>query len=135
MNCVRTVEGPAYLREEQVICIEHPKTVLHLIDGQVVLVENRHGITVNREMTRHMCDLLEKQIAGDYSWVINRKEDYSIALVETYGELNARKRLKKIAVVSYRKLTDSIASIEKELYHKEFSVFSNVEDAIAWARS
>lgn len=133
MNCVRKIEVPAYLQEKRVVCIDHPKTVLQLLDGHVVLIETRQGVTVSREMARQVCDLLERQLAGDYSLVINRKEDYSIALVETYGELNSRKRLRKIAVVSYRKLTDRIADIEKELYHKELSVFSNVEDAIAWA--
>jgi hypothetical protein len=123
----------SYLQGRQVVSIEQPLSILHLIDGHVVLIENKHGVMVNGEVTRHLCDLLEQRIVGDYSWVINRKADYSIDLVETYGELNSRVRLKKIALVSYRKLTNTIAAIEQNLYQKEFSIFTDLEEAIAWA--
>lgn len=133
MNGPETEVAQSYLLGKRVVSIEQPQTIMHLIDDRVVLVEYRHGVMVNREVTRQTCDLLEQQLPGDYSWVINRTEDYTIALVETYGELNTRDRLKRIAVVSYRKLTDAIVVIEKELCQKELSVFNSVEAALAWA--
>lgn len=123
----------AYLQGKHVVAIEQKQARIHLIDGHVVLIEHRHGVTIDGETTRQTCDLLEQRMTGDYCWVINRKEDYSVALVETYGELNTRSRLKKIAIVSYRKLTETIAAIEKELCDKELAVFGSVEEAIAWA--
>lgn len=135
MEVIEKATAGFCLQGRHVVSIEQKHTMMHLIDGHVVLIENKHGVTVDGETTRQTCDLLERQFAGDYSWVINRKEDYSVALVETYDELNSRPRLKKIAIVSYRKLTETIAAIEKELCHKELSVFSNVEEAIVWASS
>lgn len=127
--------GRPYLQGRQVVSIEQPHSMLHLIDGCVVLVENKHGVTINGEVTRQLCNLLEQHLAGNYSWVINRREDYAVALVEAYQELNSREKLKRVAVVSYRKLTEAIAGIEKSLCQKDFCVFSDVAEAIAWADS
>ena len=122
----------SYLQGKQVVVIDQPQLFMCLIDGRVALVEYQHGVMVNGDVTRQTCDLLERELAGDYSWVINREQDYTISLVETYNELNARARLKKIAVVSYRRLTDAIVAIEKGLCRKELSVFNTVESALAW---
>ena len=122
-----------YLVGRQCVLIEQPQALIHLIDGHLVLVENKHGVTITGAMIRQTCNLLEQELSGDYSFVIDRKQDYAMALVEAYDELNARVRLKKVAVVAYRKLTETIAGIERKLCHKEFSVFSDVEAALAWA--
>lgn len=108
---------------------------LYLLDDHVVLVETKPGVTLDKTKTKRFYDLIETQLPGDYSLIINRKNDYRLMRVEVYGVANTHSRLRGVAIVVHRKLAGAMAEIEAPLCQKQFAKFANVDDAVAWARS
>ena len=114
--------------------IDTGDAILSLLDEHVVLVETKPGVTLDKQKTDKFYEIVEKQMSGNYSLVINRKNDYRLMRFEVYNIANAHNRLRGIAIVTHKKVAGMMAELESPLSQKQFARFSNVDDAIAWAR-
>ena len=107
---------------------------LFLYDEKIVVVETKPGVIVEGSMVKAALDLIEKQIAADYSVIINRKNEYKLMRLEIYNETNHRQRLIGIAIVTHSKAAEMLTDLEIPLSQKKIAKFSNLEDAISWAK-
>jgi hypothetical protein len=106
-----------------------------IIDEQVVLVETKEGIVLDKKTIKEFYKTIEDKVTEEYSLVINRKHKYKLMRFEVYAEANSHPRLRGIAIVTHKKTSDIMAKIEAPLSQKPFETFNDVDQAIAWAKS
>jgi len=98
----------------------------------IVLVEAKYGVEINKEKSLNSNKILVEAMAGDYGMIVDRKLDYSIDPVSIYGLLNTIEPLKVIAIVLHKESSLSMIPTEKRLFKGPLEVFWNVEDAQVW---
>jgi hypothetical protein len=70
----------------------------------------------------------------DYVYISNRKNNYNVNPI-IYFELKDVQSLLGIGIVSERYETLKVASFEKQFSPVPFDIFSNMEEARAWAKT
>ena len=115
--------------------IDAEYALLTFCDKNVVVVETKPGIIVEGTMVKKAICMIEEKVDGDFSVVIDRKNDYKLMRFEIYNETNACIRLKGVAIVTHSKASEMLSDLEAPLCRKQFAKFHSVEEAIAWAKS
>lgn len=98
----------------------------------IVLVEAKYGVEINKEKSLNSNKILVETMAGDYGMIVDRKLDYSIDPVSIYALLNSIEPLKVIAIVLHKESSLSMIPTEQRLFKGPLEVFWNVEDAQVW---
>lgn len=115
--------------------INTDSSLITLLDDHVVLIETNEGLILDKTAVRRLYEKIEQLLSGDYSLVINRRNKYKLMRIEVYKEANAHDRLRGIAIVTHQKVAGMMAGMEAPLSQKPFSTFTDIDDAIAWAKS
>lgn len=103
-------------------------------EKNIILIEAKEGVEINREKSALALDVLEQHVDGNYGMIFNRINDYSIAPVEVYEEINQRERLHAIAIITHRKTSDLNIHLEKNLYKRKLESFHSIEHALDWIK-
>jgi hypothetical protein len=119
----------------EIVQLDLGHAILTVLDEHVVLVETKAGVTRDRHMTRQLYEEVEQMLPGEYSLVVNRKNEYVMWCVETYDETNGRERLRGIAIVTYQAINALMIEYEAKLCQKPFKNFNRVDEAVSWAKS
>ncbi|MDH5216655.1 MAG: hypothetical protein OEX19_03100 [Gammaproteobacteria bacterium] len=98
----------------------------------IVLVEAKYGVEINKEKSLNSNKILVETMVGDYGMIVDRKLDYSIDPVSIYALLNSIEPLKVIAIVLHKESSLSMIPTEQRLFKGPLEVFWNVEDAQVW---
>jgi hypothetical protein len=109
--------------------------IVTILDEHVILVETKEGMVMDKNVTKNFYETIEREMPGQYSLVINRKHAYKLMRFEVYGEANSHTRLNGIAIVTHKTTAGIMAKIEEPLSKKPFETFTDVDQAIAWAKS
>lgn len=101
-------------------------------DRYVVVVVNE-GVNITTEYNRTLIQYAETYFSDTpFVYITNRVNSYSVN-PQVYIDTAKIKNLKGMAVVSNRYLAKTNAQIEKIFFNKPFEVFTELEDAFAWA--
>jgi len=114
--------------------IELEKTTLVFIDEHVVIAESKEGVTVDISAVKQAYDLIEENLSGNYTLILDRKNKYRLMRFEVAKEDEKRERLKGIAVVAYNNTALQMAKLDQHATKKPFAIFDQLDDAIVWAR-
>ena len=114
--------------------IELEKTTLVFIDEHVVIAESKEGVTVDISAVKQAYDLIEENLSGNYTLILDRKNKYKLMRFEVATEDEKRERLKGIAVVAYNNTALQMAKLDQHATKKSFVIFDQLDDAIVWAR-
>jgi hypothetical protein len=108
---------------------------ISFIDNKTALLEAVEGVEIDKTKSKNIIKLIEKELSGNFGFVIDRKSDYSIAPIEVYTNLNQCNRLKAVAIVVHNKTNFLPSDYEKRFYKGEIKIFEDVSDAHAWITS
>ena len=115
--------------------IELEKTKLVFFDDQIVIVEPKKDATIDHTVVKQAYDIIEENLTGNYTLIIERKNKYKLIRFEAAKEDEQRDRLKGIAVVAFNNIALQMAELDKRISKKPFVIFTQLENAIAWAKN
>jgi hypothetical protein len=115
--------------------IELEKSKLIFVDDHVVITETKEGVTIDAPFVKQAYDIIEENLPGNYTLILDRKNKYRLMRFEVAKEDAQRDRLKGIATVVYNSTSMQMAKIDKPVSKKPFDIFDNLDDAIAWAKA
>lgn len=123
---------PAQFRLKKIMDTEIGKIYFY---GNILVVEFNEGISLSYE-TGFSVLLRCLSILGTRPWVYinNRRNAYATKLTD-FKYLNNIPTLKAIGVVNYSELGMLNATLESKFSEKPFEVFTNLEEAMIWAKS
>ena len=104
---------------------ETKKCFMTLLSSNIMLMVAKPDVEITIEDAKHSKQIADIACYGDYGYLLDRRNTYSVKY-GTYLYLGNNPRLKCIAVVSYRKHTDIIFSLEKNFVDKPFERFHDV---------
>lgn len=103
-----------------------------IYDNYVVVVM-KEGITVTPEHNKVLVDVTETHFsAKPFVYITHRLNSYAVN-PQIYLKTAQIETLKGFAVVSSNYQAKINAQIEKMFFNKPFEIFSEIEDAVAWA--
>lgn len=115
--------------------IENNKIDGTIINSTTIILRGKPGCSVEGPDAKNIIAQIEKRLPGDYVLIIDRVNEYSVAPVGVYKLLNSKPRLKAMAIVVYRSISDTVLKVEKSLCHKPLQTFSDLDSAIEWTAS
>ena len=123
---------PSQFRLKKIMDTEIGKIYFY---GNILVVEIDEGISLSYE-TGFSVLLRCLAILGTKSWIYisNRRHSYATKLTD-FKYLNTIPTLKAIGVVNYSEVGVLNGRLEAKFSEKPFEVFTNLEDAMFWAKS
>jgi len=122
------------LRGSDLAFFETENAMLHIVDGRVALLEVKRGRAIDRNQSKFCLDLLERFLGSKYSIVVNRNVNEVSQYHGIYEAIEGRRLLSKIAII-WDNLGVDCREYGAAVCKKKMSVFTNVDDAISWARA
>lgn len=105
------------------------------LDEHVVVAEALEGVNIDGEKVANAVKMIEEEFPGDYAIILNRKSDYSVMPVEVYTFFNTLKRLRALAIVSYKTRDFLPEGMEKNIFERNIEKFHSVEVAHEWLKT
>ncbi|WP_196141181.1 hypothetical protein [Aliikangiella sp. G2MR2-5] len=105
------------------------------LDDSTVVATAKEGVNIDAVKVQQAIDLIENELVGGYSLILERKYDYSIMPVEVYKYFASLKRLKAIAIVSSSGRKFLPDSMEQNIFGRDIEMFVSIEDAHEWLKS
>lgn len=114
---------------------EFDLTKLILYDEKIAVVEAKEGVSIDIETTEIVLNIIESTYDGDYAFLINAKNSYSVE-AQVYEKFIENQRIKCIGAISYHNFTDKVFyGFEKNLFpDKPTRLFHQYEEALQWAK-
>lgn len=104
-----------------------------VIHRRHIIARTAQGINANLEKHQQVVDTVESVLDGDYVWILDEVNSYSVELGPTLA-LRDNPRIIGVAVVAYRPLTEAVYQQGANLIKKPSAFFSDLEQAVVWAR-
>ncbi len=119
---------------ERIKKIELIDVNLEFYDG-IVISEVKDDVVFEIEHVEQILRICNEVFEGkDYVYISNRKNNYNVNPT-IYFELKDVKSLLGIGIVSERYEALKVASFEKQFSPVPFDIFSNMDEARAWAKT
>ena len=99
------------------------------LDEYIVVAEAYSGVNIDASKVSRAIALIENEINGDYAMILDRKSDYSVVPIEVYNYFASVKRLKMIAIVSYRSPDFLPNNMENRIYKGRMEKFASIGEA------
>lgn len=115
--------------------IELEKTNIVFFDEKIVIIEPKKNAIIDRAVVKQVYDIIEENLTGNYNLIIDRKNKHKSIRFESAKEDEQRDRLKGIAVVACNNTVLQMAELDKRISRKPFVIFTQLENAIAWAKN
>jgi hypothetical protein len=103
------------------------------LDDQTVVAEAYDSVSIEGKKVQDAMDLIENELPGDYTLILDRKADYSIVPVEVYKFFARLERLKAIAIVRYRDRDFLPDNMEQRVFKGRIEKFSSIKEAHEWS--
>lgn len=113
--------------------IELDFTIIKLHDNNIAVIEAKSGVNITVDLAKKIIAELDANFVGDYGFLSNAIHAYSLE-VGVYQVLEEHKRIKGMALVSYRRSTEIIYDkLEKNIYiNKASRLFNDYDAAFDW---
>lgn len=108
---------------------------LTLLDDQTVVATAKEGANIDGAKVKIAIDLIESELPGDYSLILERKYDYSVMPVEVYKFFASLKKLKAIAIIANSDRTFLPDNMEQRIFGRDLEMFPTIEKAYEWINS
>jgi len=119
---------------ERIKKIELIDVNLEFYDG-IVISEVKDDVVFEIEHVEQILRICNEVFEGkDYVYISNRKNNYNVNPT-IYFELKDVKSLLGIGIVSERYEALKVATFEKQFSPVPFDIFSNMDEASAWAKT
>lgn len=102
------------------------------LDDHTVVATANEGVNIGEDNAQRAIDLIEKELPGRYSLILNRKNDYSVSPIAVYKYFASIKRLYAIAIVSHSDRKFLPDQMEQRIFKGKIAMFSSIEKAHAW---
>ncbi|GAA0871853.1 hypothetical protein GCM10009117_09990 [Gangjinia marincola] len=113
--------------------IEIPLGTFYFYD-RIIIAELRRGVHLTFEEAQPIvAKALELYENKGFGYISNRLHPYSVVPTD-YFKLSKLDSIKAFAVVSYSILNRENAELEKLFFDKAFSIFSDLNEAVAWMK-
>ncbi|WP_044626319.1 hypothetical protein [Neotamlana nanhaiensis] len=100
-----------------------------------LVVEMNEGITVTPDSNNILVDIVDTfYVDKNFVYITNRINSYAVD-PSVYKQTSLIENLVGFAVVSTNSLSLSNAEIEKLFLNKPFELFTDIDEAITWAKS
>lgn len=106
---------------------------LSFYDSYVIAVINE-GEHIDHEINQKLINIMDEHYETPYVYITHRIHSYSVD-PHVYPKTTTAKNLTGFAVVSDDYVSKNNAKIERLFFGKPFEIFSELDDAITWAKN